>query len=334
MGTYVGNNAAWIDNVYQFEETDVVQGGPEGIDNMPLQNLADRTAWLKSQLGIADRLSGEAILSVNTSINNTYSGKLITAVANGVLTLTLADVATFKPYTIIPISSFCNPLSVVNILTSAGQKFYNNQGMRSAMYMHDSEHLFLMASPTGNWKIVNAIGNFYTAGEELKGRTILRNTLAFMGQEIQRNLFPRLTEYVLSLQDGQIVTEAFWFSDPLLYRGFFTLGNGVSTIRIPDERGMADRMLDAGRGIDLSRFPNNAGGYEKDTIKNHRHDIDPNPNANSNAGWGKITTGSDGPEGNLPILKSTGPKDIITGANIGASETIVKNIGKYNLIRF
>lgn len=334
MGIYVGNAAAWVDNIYQFEETDVVQGGPDGIDNLPLKNLADRTAWLKAQLGMMDRLTGEAVITANTPIDKNFSGKLITAVATGVLTLTLADVTTFKPFTIIPISSFCNPLSVVNILTSAGQKFYNNQGMRSAMYMHDSEHLFLMASPAGNWKIVNAIGNFYTAGEELKGRTILRNTLAFMGQEIQRNIYPRLSEYVLSLTDGQVVSEASWFMNAVTYRGFFTLGNGVSTIRLPDERGMSERMLDAGRGIDLSRYPNVAGGYEKDTIKEHSHDVNLNPNANSATGWGKLTTGSDASEGSIPIVKTSGAKDITTGINIGASETIVKNIGKYSLIKY
>ncbi|WP_153448729.1 hypothetical protein [Vibrio algicola] len=41
--------AVWEDGVYQFEQTDVVQGGPEGIDNVPTGQLANRTAYLKQE---------------------------------------------------------------------------------------------------------------------------------------------------------------------------------------------------------------------------------------------------------------------------------------------
>lgn len=34
--------------VYQFEESDVVKGGPDGIDNVPLTQLSDRTFYLKA----------------------------------------------------------------------------------------------------------------------------------------------------------------------------------------------------------------------------------------------------------------------------------------------
>lgn len=39
----------WEDGIYQFEETDVVQGGPQGIDNVPTGQLANRTAYLKQE---------------------------------------------------------------------------------------------------------------------------------------------------------------------------------------------------------------------------------------------------------------------------------------------
>jgi hypothetical protein len=37
----------WADTVYQFSTEDPVEGGPTGIDNLPLSQLADRTAYLK-----------------------------------------------------------------------------------------------------------------------------------------------------------------------------------------------------------------------------------------------------------------------------------------------
>lgn len=40
----------WETGIYQLEETDPVQGGPNGIDNQQGKQLANRTAWLKSQV--------------------------------------------------------------------------------------------------------------------------------------------------------------------------------------------------------------------------------------------------------------------------------------------
>lgn len=42
--------AAWDAGVYQLETTDPVTGGPNGVDNTPHKNLANRTLWLKEQL--------------------------------------------------------------------------------------------------------------------------------------------------------------------------------------------------------------------------------------------------------------------------------------------
>lgn len=42
--------ASWETGIYQLEETDPVQGGPNGIDNQQGKQLANRTVWLKSQV--------------------------------------------------------------------------------------------------------------------------------------------------------------------------------------------------------------------------------------------------------------------------------------------
>lgn len=324
MGQYAGSNSAWIDEVYQFEETDVVLGGPDGVDNVPLKNLADRTAWLKAQIGIFDRLAGEKVINANANITNVDAGKLIVAVAAGVLTLTLADVTTFAAGSIIPVSSFCGADSVVYIQGQPGQKFYDAGSGRDKMYMHDKEFLWLKAS-TGGWKIIGAHGNFNCAGEEVKARKILQNTLSFLGQELQRNLYPRLLEFVQSLPSNAVVSESTWFSDAIRYRGFFTLGNGVSTFRLPDERAMFDRMLDLGRGIDISRYPNYPGGYEADEIKAHGHDVViPKRSASGNDGTNSVLSSI--PPGSGNIVKKT--------ELTGGPENLVKNIGKYNLIKY
>lgn len=45
----INEQAQWADNVYLIDENDPVVGGPDGIDNIPHQQLTNRTAWLKEQ---------------------------------------------------------------------------------------------------------------------------------------------------------------------------------------------------------------------------------------------------------------------------------------------
>ncbi|KVH43538.1 phage tail protein [Burkholderia diffusa] len=45
----------WEDGVYQFETSDPVQGGPDGVDNVPTKQLANRTRYLKDRADAADK---------------------------------------------------------------------------------------------------------------------------------------------------------------------------------------------------------------------------------------------------------------------------------------
>lgn len=40
----------WEPGIYQFEQDDVVLGGPDGLDNVPGKQLANRTQWLKQEI--------------------------------------------------------------------------------------------------------------------------------------------------------------------------------------------------------------------------------------------------------------------------------------------
>jgi len=55
----------WDDGVYQLETTDPVQGGVDGIDNLPHKHLANRTKWLKSGL--------EALQNTVSNLGNTFA---------------------------------------------------------------------------------------------------------------------------------------------------------------------------------------------------------------------------------------------------------------------
>jgi len=45
----------WVDGVYQFELDDAIVGGPDGVDNLPHKQLANRTQYLKQELDRIDR---------------------------------------------------------------------------------------------------------------------------------------------------------------------------------------------------------------------------------------------------------------------------------------
>lgn len=74
--------AQWEPGIYQLEESDVVQGGPDGIDNVQAKQLANRTAYLK---GLVDGLGDgkqplDATLTALAAIV-TVADKLIYATA-------------------------------------------------------------------------------------------------------------------------------------------------------------------------------------------------------------------------------------------------------------
>ncbi len=333
MGLYAGQNI-WRDEVYEYDVTDPVIGGPLGTANKPPHDLADRTVWLKNQIGRSNRFEDEVILTTNAPIPGTLAGHLIVAFATGVQNLTLEDAATFPHGAIVPIKAFCNANSVVNILTTGGQVFYNPiDGEHSVVHMHHLEDIEVIAL-TDHFKVRYGSGNFHCVGEEIKARKVRNNTVIMQGQLLSRSLFPRLWKYVQTLTMFQEkIEEATWNSHPTNFKGLFTEGDTVSTFRVPDERGMFERMLDLGRGIDIGRITNYAGGYEADEFKSHSH--------RPLNGSGGQATGPLGPgqgfsacDGQIGYINPPPAPHSNYIESTGGTETRPKNIGKLHLIKF
>ena len=113
-----------------------------------------------------------------------------------------------------------------------------------------------------------------------------------------------------------VKTEAQWSGG--LY-GFYSVGNGTSTFRVPDLRGVVVRGLDDGRGLDSGRV---LGSYQADIFGSHSHSF----SAVSNA-----TT--------VPVRVVAGGNSGTTSGTVGVdaaggAETRMKNIALYACIQF
>lgn len=124
--------------------------------------------------------------------------------------------------------------------------------------------------------------------------------------------YPKLTQAVLSGR-LQVVTEANWPNNP----GAYTLGDGASTLRIPDGRGLVLKGHHDGSSTRTTNITRLLGSYESDEVKSHSH--------SSNA----PATGQ-GHGGELPLVANYTPGQ--TGTT-GGLENLVRNISVLWCIR-
>lgn len=87
--------------------------------------------------------------------------------------------------------------------------------------------------------------------------------LAADGSIQLRSSFPTLWAFVVAT--GSTVSEVDWNAGR---QGMFSVGDGVTTFRLPDFRGTQRRGLDGGRGLDAGRV---LGAFQDSRTGNHNH---------------------------------------------------------------
>lgn len=317
MGTIAGDPTIWEDDIYQFETTDVVQGGPDGIDNTPLKQLANRTAWLKNATGAFDDIT---LVTGNITLQKEdIFHKQVAIYANSAsVACTLPTLGAGDKGTRVFISTYAVTKQVSII--SPANNIIISAATRQVIYMGDMENILLVW--TGDhWLFSSFSGNFFEVGQFLQAYSQLANTIIAQGQEINRADYPRLYEYANNLS-GSIVTDFNWIN-VANNRGYFSYGNGSTTFRVPDLRAMFIRNLDLGAGIDLGRTGANAGAYEADDFKAHTHGFSDNEpqigidfgNGSTRSSYTQITSRS------------------ATTDSAGGLETRPKNIGLIPLLK-
>jgi len=339
--------ATWEAGIYQLEQTDLVIGGAGGISNTQGQQLANRTTWLKGQIGMMNRMAAGTIINANTTLTSAHAGNAI--IANGdnktlVITLPLGN--TVPLGTVIAITAINVNKSQVTINANAetvgypiGFTYYDiiqyGGQARKTMYLGQGDSIILVSSypPPGvsiltsglYWYVIEAKGNFDDVGEATFSYKVLPNMVEANGQVLNRADYPRLWEFANSIPGG-LPTDAQWLSgisgQSNAFRGCFSYGNGSTNFRVPDLRAMFIRGLDNGRGIDLGRVTTVPGGYEKDEVIAHNH---------INGGFDRLMRYDGGYNTTSTSADySPGEPDIYNSAQIlpyGGAETRPKNVG-------
>ncbi|MEI7294440.1 hypothetical protein WCQ02_20050 [Paraburkholderia tropica] len=75
MTTNLTETAQWEEGIRQFETSDPVEGGPDGVDNIPTRQLANRTSWLRRVLQF-----GRTTWIADTGTKNNIVANLVPAV--------------------------------------------------------------------------------------------------------------------------------------------------------------------------------------------------------------------------------------------------------------
>lgn len=270
----------WVPNIYQLETTDVVVGGDPlsgGTANIQAQQLATRTSYLKNRIStfngiqeISDSstLSFEAIvdrlLVVAPNSNTVKVNILINGVMGGTmavghrLAILVKDVAALGSRKAVEFE-LRNIATVCNIL---GQ----NALSTGNLFLYEGETVTLVYLGSNTFQILDTNVNFGEIGDiDYKANIFLNGVIGASGQIVNRRSFPRLW----ALAQSAAISDSLWQSN-IQNSGKFSTGDGSTTFRLPDLRGVFIRGLDLSRGLDINRGADQ-GVYLHDSVRSHLH---------------------------------------------------------------
>ena len=308
-------------SVNQFDTTDPVLGGMNGVSNNPIVSLTNRSRYLYDY---KNGFTGITEFAASAVIDASHLRKLIYINATVNITLSLASLVNF---TIGQRLFFkCkNAAGKCVSIVPAGAELLKDGSVTRNIWLYDGEEITLVARSLTEWEILDAKGNFDTAGNDGMVRRMPPNSFVANGSTgYLRADYARIWEEV----SANAVDDAVWLADPVIYRQYFSAGDGITTFRIPDMRSMAWKALDLGRGISLGRYGALVGAYEPDEVGPHSHLV-PIPKEDTSTtqdGTGRLTTGDQGIE----------PYDAVTliAVSNGTLETTIKTAGFIPIIYF
>lgn len=308
MTNYTGSNAGPLNAaIATLDTTDLFLGGSSGNANAATKQLADNDAYLYKIMG-----GFEHILQVPVSGGTPHTLTVDNLTRNLIImyqdtdnyfTGVLPQASTYPSGTLVVIKRLLiTSIKPVTISCFAGDSFfdtYNISGITS-IYLHASESITLYSVADG-WQILRFEGNYYKVGDQLFGYTLKPGTLKRDGSLYNRADYPRLWAWVAA--NSLYTDDTTWASNPgstlapFPNKSMFSSGNGTTTFRVPDDRGLFVRALDLGAGVDADRSTASLGSTvaskEADAFKAHTHDFFTTDTSDTaGTGGGKMSTGN------------------------------------------
>jgi hypothetical protein len=319
-------SAEWENGIYQIQQSDVVRGGdPQsgGVANWQAQQLANRTKYLydnfskrkavtikqisqSTQLTLSDVVDKDVVLDIASS------GKTITVNTSGII-----------DGIVISFTALGASRNAVKIEIGLPIEGTPDDEFKTDFYLHEGES-FSAVHYGGKLYMIGGNIHLENIGEVIYGYTLQSFCLPANGTIVNRADYPRLWQMINKY--AKVVTESEWLNGNSLNSGYFSSGNGVSTFRIPDLRGLFIRGLDSGRGIDLDRNSSTFkdGSFQTDAIKKHKHQLD---DIHPYGGFADVGGGFDGGGNNFKWRKNE-------TFELGSYETRPQNIALTPYIRF
>jgi hypothetical protein len=322
----LAESGQWENGIYQIEQSDVVRGGdPQsgGVANRQAQQLANRTKYLYDNFS---KRKAATIKQVSANITLTLSDvvdkDVVLDIASSGKTITV-NTASIASGIVISFTALGANRNAVKIEMGFPIEATPDDEFKTDFWLHGGES-FSAVHYGGKFYLIGGNIHLENIGEAIYGYTTQSFCVPANGTLVNRADFPRLWQMVSKY--SKIVTDSQWLNGSGLNSGYFSSGNGTSTFRVPDLRGLFIRGLDGGRGIDLDRNSANIqdGSFQADAFKKHKHQLD---DIHPYGGFADLGGGFDGGGNNFKWRKNE-------TFELGSYETRPQNIALTPYIRF
>ena len=265
----------WEAGIYQWETSDPVQGGPNGIDNRPTRELANRTRWLYDELDrVRARMDdpnfyksitvsdSKALFDANNYlhidadaaggyIRNKKTGKGIQLKNDGTLQYDGADVITTRK-----VSNNPDDYTVATVPSSfALNKAFDNSIKRGgAIGLGGAAHQIAIG-----WDTPGLVAKVDTQTVNVGVPT---GAIAYFAHTT--------VPYGWLKANGAAVSRTVYANLFALIGTNYGAGDGRTTFNLPDLRGEFIRSWDDGRTVDNGRV---IGSWQADEFRSHSHGI-------------------------------------------------------------
>ena len=285
----------WEAGIYQWETSDPVQGGPNGIDNRPTWELANRTRWLYDELGrVKARMDdpnfyksitvsdSKALFDANNYlqigadaaggyIRNKKTNKGIQIKNDGTLQYDGSDIITARK-----VSHSPDDYTVATVPSSfALNKAFDNSIKRGgAIGLGGAAHQIAIGWDTPGL-VAKVDNNVMNVGVPV-------GTVAYFAQDVP--------PFGWLKANGAAVSRTVYANLFAAIGERYGRGDGRTTFNLPDLRGEFIRSWDDGRAIDRNRA---LGSWQADEFRSHSHGIGVNRMSDTDRGSNPSTVSVD-----------------------------------------